>query len=123
VTYFSTDKSGNVEPPQTGYVNIDAGVPTTKAQPAVVRTGRTVTLRFSVGDPAVTCGSATVRIQIRKGSRVVRTIIVGSKATNQALTFRYKVALKKGSYTWRVVATDAAGNKAVDMLAARLTVK
>ncbi len=25
VTYFSTDKSGNVEPPQTGYVNIDAG--------------------------------------------------------------------------------------------------
>ena len=123
VTYFSTDKSGNVEPPQTGYVNIDAGVPTTKAQPAGVRAGRTVTLRFSVADPAVTCGSATVRIQIRKGSRVVRTIIVGWKATNTAIACRYKAALKKGSYTWRVLAIDAAGNKAVDMPSARLTVK
>ena len=31
-----------------------------------------------------------------------------------------KAALKKGSYTWRVLATDDAGNKAVDMLSAQL---
>ena len=123
VTYFSTDNAGNVEQPQTGYVNIDATVPTTKAQPAAVRAGKTVTLKFRVADAAISCGQATVKIQIRKGGRVVKTVTVGAKATNAALIFRYKAALKKGVYTWRVLATDAAGNKAVDMLAAKLTVK
>ena len=123
VTYFSTDNAGNAEQPQTGYVNIDTAVPTTKAQPAGVRTGQTVTLKFRVADAAISCGTALVRIQIRKGDRVVKTVSVGSKATNRALTYRYKAALKKGVYSWRVLATDAAGNKAIDMLAARLTVK
>ena len=77
VTYFSTDNGGNVEQPQTGYVNIDATVPTTKAQPAGVRAGRTVTLRFRVADAAVSCGEATVRIQIVKGGRVVKTVYAG----------------------------------------------
>ncbi len=123
VTYFSTDKAGNVELPQTGYVNIDVAVPTTTAQPAAVRAGKTVTLKYRVTDADVSCGAATVKIQIAKGGKVVTTISVGSQATNAALTYRYKATLKKGAYTWRVLATDAAGNKAVDMVAAKLTVK
>ena len=123
VTYFSTDNGGNVEQPQTGYVNIDSVVPTTKAQPAGVRAGRTVTLKFRVSDAAFSCGKATVKIQIKKGSRAVRTLFVGAKATNAALTYRYRATLKKGAYTWRVLATDAAGNKALDTRAAKLTVK
>ncbi len=123
VTYFSIDNGGNVELPQTGYVNIDATAPTTRAQPAHVRAGKTVTLKFRVADAAVSCGEATVKLQIVKGGRVVKTVSVGSKATNVVLTYRYKTALRKGTYTWRVLATDAAGNKAVDTLAAKLTVK
>ncbi|MCX6372666.1 MAG: hypothetical protein NTX16_06210 [Actinobacteria bacterium] len=123
VTYFSTDNGGNVEAPQTGYVNIDAASPATEAQPAGVRTGRTVTLKFRIADAGVSCGAATVKLQIRKGSRVVKTISVGSKATNAALTYRYRTTLKKGAYTWRVLATDAAGNTALEMHAAKLTVK
>jgi len=123
VTYFSTDNAGNAEQPRTGYVNIDTTVPTTKAQPAGVRAGKTVTLKFRVADAAISCGKATVKIEIKKGSRVVKTVSVGTKATNVALTYGYKTALGKGTYTWRVLATDAAGNKAVDTLAAKLTVK
>ena len=98
-------------------------VPTTTAQPAAVRAGKTVTLKYRVTDADVSCGAATVKIQIAKGGKVVTTISVGSQATNAALTYRYKATLKKGAYTWRVLATDAAGNKAVDMVAAKLTVK
>jgi hypothetical protein len=123
VTYFSTDVAGNVEAPQTGYVNIDEALPTTKAQAASVWSGKIVTLKFRVSDAAISCGTATVKIQIKKGSRVVKTVSAGSMATNAALTYRYRAALKKGSYTWRVLATDAAGNTAVRMLAAKLTVK
>ena len=109
--------------PQTGYVNIDTTVPTTKAQPAVVGAGKTVTLKFRVADAAISCGRATVSIQIIKGGRVVTAVSVGVKATNAALTYPYKATLKAGTYTWRVQATDAAGNKAVSMLAATLTIK
>ncbi|MCX6373129.1 MAG: hypothetical protein NTX16_08605 [Actinobacteria bacterium] len=123
VTYFSTDNGGNIEQPQTGYVNIDAAPPTTRARPARVRAGKTVTLKFSVADAAVSCGEATVKLQIVKGTRVVKTISVGSKPTNVVLAYRFKTALRKGTYTWRVLATDAAGNKAVDTLFAKLTVK
>ncbi|MCX6363493.1 MAG: hypothetical protein NTW58_04875, partial [Actinobacteria bacterium] len=122
VTYFSTDKSGNAEPPQTGYVNIDTTLPTTTAQPARVRAGKTAKLKFRVDDAVVSCGEATVKIQIKKGSRVVKTVSVGAQPTNAALTYRYEATLKKGAYTWRVLATDAAGNKAVDMRAAKLTI-
>ena len=123
VTYYSTDNAGNAGQPQTGYVNIDVTVPTTKAQAAAVRAGRTVTLRFRVADAAVSCGKATVKIRIEKRGKIVRTLTVGSKATNAALAWRYKVTLKTGTYTWRVLATDVAGNTAVDRRAARLTVK
>ena len=40
-----------------------------------------------------------------------------------ALTYPYKATLKVGTYTWRVQATDAAGNKAVNMVAGTLTIK
>jgi hypothetical protein len=82
-----------------------------------------VTLKFRVDDAAVSCGAAAVKIQIKKGGRVVKTIAVGTKATNAALTYRYKATLKKGTYSWRVQAIDAAGNAAVQVLAAKLTVK
>jgi hypothetical protein len=66
---------------------------------------------------------ATVKLQIVKGGRVVKIVSVGSKPTNVVLTCRFKITRRKGTCTWRVLATDAACNKAVDTLAVKLTVK
>jgi hypothetical protein len=64
-----------------------------------------------------------VKIRIEKHGKVVRIVSAGVKATNAALAWRYKATLKKGTYTWRVLATDSAGNTAIDRRGAKLTVK
>jgi hypothetical protein len=88
-----------------------------------VKAGRTVKLEYVVNDAPPSVGQATVTIQIRKGARVVKAIVVGGRATKTPLAFRCKAKLKKGIYGWRVLATDLAGNAASIMTAARLTVR
>lgn len=101
----------------------DAKAPTTTATAASVRAGRTVALRFRVNDAPPTCGKAVVKIQIKKRLKVVKTIRLGTKACNAALAYKYRAKLARGVYTWRVLATDVAGNRATTMTAARLTVR
>ena len=52
----------------------------------------------------------------------MKTLVVGKKATNRPLTYKWKAALKKGSYTYGVLATDAAGNKATRVGSAKLKI-
>jgi hypothetical protein len=68
-------------------------------------------------------GQATVTIQIGKGAKVVRSISVGVQPTNVPLAYSFKAKLKKGVYSWRVLATDLAGNPASAITPAKLTVK
>ena len=48
---------------------------------------------------------------------------MGTRATNVALVYRYRVRLRRGVYNWRVMATDIDGHKATKRVSARLTVK
>jgi beta propeller repeat protein len=101
----------------------DTTRPTTRAYAARGRANGRVALRFRVTDPLPSCGKATVKIQIRKRSKVVRTIRIGTRRVNAKLTYRFKATLKRGQYTWRVLATDVAGHRATRMVSARLVVK
>ena len=101
----------------------DTGKPTTSATAASVKRNSTVTLKFRVSDPLPSCGTATVKIQILKGSKIVKTITVGPRSTNVACTYKWKATLAKGTYSWRASATDAAGNAAKQMTAAKLVIK
>jgi Chitobiase/beta-hexosaminidase C-terminal domain len=124
ITYWCADSAGNEETPHnSGHVNIDTAKPSTIASAVKGKAGATVTLRFTVTDPAPSCGFATVTVAIMRGKKVVTRIHVGSVATNTPLTFRYKRTLKKGAYTYRVLARDIAGNAATSIGSAKLTVK
>jgi len=123
VAWSSIDALGAVEATRTGYVNIDTSAPRTSAVPVAVRTGKTVTLRFRVGDAAPSCGSATVAIQVRRGGKTVRTVALGVLPVNGVLTYRLRATLPQGEYTWRVPATDVAGNRATSVGSAKLTVR
>ena len=104
-------------------VGPDTTPPTTKALAASVVRGRKVTFRFRVNDRPPSCGRAVVEIQIRKRTAVIKRIAVGTRTTNTALSYRYEVWLKRGTYNWRVLATDIDGNSATRCAAATLTVK
>ncbi len=123
VAWSSVDALGAVEATRTGYVNIDTSLPRTTATAAAVRTGKTVTLHYRVDDAEPTCGSAAVTLQVRRNGKTVRTVDLGTVPVNAALTCRFKATLPKGAYTWRVQATDVAGNRAEQVTAGKLTVR
>ena len=106
--YRSTDAVGNVEAAKTCTVRVDAKGPQTLAlAKASVKKGKKATFRFRINDLTPT---ATVTIKIYKGKKLKKTIMVGSKATNSAQSYKWTCKLAKGSYTWRVYAKDLAGN-------------
>jgi hypothetical protein len=70
-----------------------------------------------------TSPQAKVVIRIYKGSALKKTLSVGSKATNANLTYAYKCKLPKGKYSWKVYATDLAGNAQAKPAVRTLTVK
>ena len=123
VAWSSVDVCGAVEETRTGYVNIDLSAPRTTASPAAVRAGATVTLRFRIDDAEPTCGTAAATLQVRSKGRTVRSVDLGTVVMNAGSTCRIKVRLPKGAYTWRVTATDAAGNDAASVRSAKLTVR
>ena len=97
--------------------------PTTKASAVKTWVGWTTTLRFKIVDLPPSCGQARVIIQIKKNGRVIKTLSAGKRDTNVALTKAFKAKLKTGIYTYRVLATDIAGNRATKVGSARLTVR
>jgi hypothetical protein len=64
-----------------------------------------------------------VRIIIFKGHKRRATITLRAQPTNRALSHRYTCELAKGSYSWKVQATDAAGNAGKASTAKKLIVK
>ena len=120
--FRSTDTAGNVETAKTVTVRIDRTRPVTKAlADRSVRQKKTVKLPFTIID--VAGAQAKVTIKIFKGRTLKKTLSVGTKATNVSLSHSYRCRLAKGSYTWKVYATDLAGNAQARAGAKRLTVK
>ena len=106
--YRASDAAGNVEAAQTFTLRIDAKGPQTLALAKVkVKKGKSASLRFKVNDLTPT---ATVTIKIYKHNKLKKTIAVGSLPTNSSQSYKWSCKLAKGSYTWKVYATDLAGN-------------
>jgi DNA-binding beta-propeller fold protein YncE len=119
--FRSTDVANNVEVEKTVVLGVDRTGPTTKALADVtVRRGKKATFRFKVSDLAP---QADVVIRIFKGTALRKSLKVGSKATGRAQSYRWTCTLQPGLYTWKVCATDLAGNPQRLMGRKRLTVR
>jgi hypothetical protein len=117
----SIDRAGNVEGVHAFTVLVDTHGPQTLALAKVtVKKGKSATFRFRVNDLTPT---ASVKIKIYKGTKLRKTLTVGTRATGTALSFKWKATLAKGSYTWKVFATDLAGNAQSSIGSKRLTIK
>jgi large repetitive protein len=125
VLYRSVNSAGTVEnPARSATVSIDTGKPTCLALKNVkAKAKKTVKLPFKISDTAPSCGTAKVTITIYLKKKVVKRITIASAVTNKNLTYAYKVKLKKGKYTWKVSATDIAGNVQAKISSKTLTVK
>ena len=112
-------------PVKTYAVRVDTHRPTTSApKSSSVRRGGAATLAFKVGDAAPNAGWATVTIKIRNAhGRVVKSLNVGKKSVNKALSSRFICKLAKGTYRFSVYATDAAGNAQAKVGSNKLIVK
>ena len=113
VLYRSTDNVGNVEKRQACRVRIDTQRPTPFATKAArVARGHTAELRYRVDDPRPGSPTASVTLVVRNArGAVVKRAIVGGRAVNTALAYRFVCRLARGTYTYSVAATDAAGNR------------
>jgi hypothetical protein len=124
VLYRSTDNVGNVEKPQVGRVRIDTQRPTPLATRASrVARGHTAELRYRVDDSRPGSPTATVVVVVRNArGAAVKRITVRGRAVNTAFTYRFVCRLARGTYTYSVAATDAAGNRQAKLSANTLVV-
>jgi hypothetical protein len=122
VGYRAVDNAGNTEAAKSATVRIDTTGPTTTAGNKVsVKKGKKATFRFKVADRTAT---AKVTIKIFKGRKLKKSLAVGSTACGSPQSYSWKrCALAKGSYTWKVYATDEAGNAQVKVGSKALVVK
>ena len=98
--------------------------PVTKALAAVkVTRSHSATLRYHVSDATANDQEkVTIRIRNRAG-RVVKTLALGWRSPNVALSTRYRCLLARAGYHYYVYATDRWGNTQQSIGHAALTVK
>ena len=121
VLFRSLDKAGNLEPEHSCTVRIDTASPKTAARAASVKRGRSVSLRYRVGDLAPEA-SVTLVLKNARG-KTVKTLALGPRATNKDLSCRFVCKLRRGAYRYFVYATDPAGNSQAKPASAKLTVR
>ncbi len=123
VKYWSVDWAGNSEAKHSGYVNIDLGKPTCVALHSLkTYSGTMATFAFRVNDPKPSCGFGDVRITIYKGESPVKRFKIAWATLNKSLNHSFRIALKAGTYSWVVTATDLAGNTEAKAGSAKLKV-
>jgi hypothetical protein len=106
-----TDPLG-VETVVSGQIGVDTWPPTPVADwPTTVHTGRTATIRYRVDDMSTGSPTASVWISIRDGNgREVKLLTLGQRKVNTDLSCSFVCRLTPGLYTFKVEATDLAGN-------------
>ncbi len=110
VSAFSTDNCGNVEqPPVTATLQFCTVGPTTTASaPGSVKRGKTLKLGYRANSITPEC-AVTLKI-LKSSGASAKTVRLGPKPSNTKGTYSFKCNLAKGKYTYKVYATDAAGN-------------
>jgi subtilisin family serine protease len=123
LSYRSVDNAGNTEAAKSATVRIDKTGPITRAtKKLTVKRKKKAVFRFRVNDRTA---QAKVVIKIYKGKKLKKQLKgVGWKATNRVQKYTWrKCTLKKGTYIWKVYATDQAGNVQRKMVTKKLVVK
>jgi hypothetical protein len=115
VRFGSAD--GDVSPVVTASIDVDTSGPVTVARSARRASGGRTTLRFSVRDAGSKAVDATLVV---KGKGQTRRFDLGRVLTGGGHAL---VRLPRGSYTWRVQATDLAGRAQVRQTTARLVIR
>ena len=111
VEYRSADEAGNVEATQSCVVSIDSAAPKVNAYgPTTVWQGGNARFAFRVSDASG--GPVTVKIGITSYGRQIASYDVGAKQVGRKVVGIARCTLPVGSYSWRVVVRDAAGNSA-----------
>jgi len=94
------------------------------AQRESVRRFRTAKLSMLVSDPDYSCGAANVRLVVtNRSGRTVARILGWAVPTNEWSYVTWRCKLPKGTYRWRVQATDMAGHKALKTGSNKLVVR
>jgi hypothetical protein len=122
VYFRSLDNAGNLEANQSLKVRIDTRGPACSAPSAASAVqGSYATLKYRVSDAL--SSQATVTIKVKAGSRTVKTISLGKRYTNKALSYRLKCVYAPKTYRYYVYAKDLAGNNQAKVGVNTLTVK
>jgi sugar lactone lactonase YvrE len=90
------------------FVLQDLGPLTYAAGTVTVKKGKTATFKYQAADDI--SNSVKVTIKIYKGSSLKKTISVGTVSQGAWHTKTWKCTLAKGTYTWKVYATDLTGH-------------
>jgi hypothetical protein len=86
-----------------------------------VKKGSYVSFKYKVTEDV--SSKVGVKIKVYKGSSLKATISCGTVARNVWLTKKWKCNLAKGTYTWKVYATDGAGHAQANVASRTLKVK
>lgn len=132
LTYWSTDRAGNVETQKTCRVRIDTRPPV-GASPYTYSARRNayVSLRYRVTDvvPQVYGGapaprSAVVTLRIRNAAgATLMTVPVGTRTIGTWYTYRWRATVRPATYTYSVRGTDPAGNVGAWSTGGRIAVR
>lgn len=121
--YRAADSAGNVSAAKSVKVKIDTRGPACSAPSAVSAVqNATATLRYRVSDTLSAKARVTLKIKNPRG-RTVKSIRLGWRRTNKALSYRVKCSYSPGTYRYCVYAVDLAGNKQSKVGVNALTVR
>ena len=110
VQYRSTDTAGNVEAAQSCQVRIDKTKPKVRdIDRPQAWTGGDARFLYRLGDRYATRLRAKLVITRYSGHRV--TVKLGWRPVGRRLFATWRCTLPTGSYSWRIIATDPAGNR------------
>jgi len=110
---------GSVSPVVKAAIDVDTAGPVTMARSARSASGGRTMVSYTVRD----AGSSRVdAVLVVKGKGVTKRLELGRVATG-ARRALLKLRLRKGTYTWRVQATDLAGREQVKQVAGTLVLR
>ena len=110
ILYRSTDTAGNVQATQTCKVRIDKTKPTVRdIGGAHAWSGGHARFSYRLGDKVV--HGVNAKLVITRYNRHVASKKLGLKRTGRRLVASWRCNLPTGTYSWRIVATDPAGNR------------
>lgn len=115
---FVDDRSGAVV---QEFQLLDLGPITWAAGNVTVKKGKNAGLKYKVDEDV--SSSAKVTIKVYKGSKLKATVACGSVSQGTWHTKSWKCKLAKGTYKWKVYATDAAGHAQRNVAVKTLKVK